>query len=172
MTNMKKIRVGLGIILFLFIAYMSFYKFRYSMNPITTYEVNSPDLPVKILIATQGSPYKDTLVKELIIALKEKAVFIKVIDISELPNVKVTEWNAFVLIHTWEMWRPPPVIKTFLDEYYSKEKMIVITTSDDGNYKMKKVDAITGASVMENIPERIEKITDRLDEVVFNSIDS
>ncbi len=42
------------------------------------------------------------------------------------------------------------------------QKIVVLTTSGEGNYKMDDVDAITGESILANVPIFIDQITSKL----------
>ncbi|MEO9485221.1 MAG: hypothetical protein ABJG47_17310 [Ekhidna sp.] len=146
MTVLKYILKGLGILILAFIAFSFWYTNTYSMEDIASYEINDPSLEKSVLIATQGSLYKDELVESVIDSLKSSDVYIQVIDISGLEEYYNDRWDAIVLIHTWEYSQPPKSIDSFIPQHFDPEKMLVITTSGSGEEKMEGVDALTGAS--------------------------
>ena len=151
MKILKKILKGLGILIIAFLAFAFWYRYTYSMDYVTTYEVNSSSLEKRILIATQGSEYKNELVKSIIDSLQSAGVYIRVIDISRLEENYEDRWNAIVLLHTWEYSQPPESIDAFFANNPDQNKMIIVTTSGSGEEKMMGVDALTGASVKDEI---------------------
>jgi hypothetical protein len=158
----KKIGIGVAALLVAVLAFLTWYKFHYSMDVAQSYEINAPALEQRVLIATQGSAFKDAVVSALIAHLKERNVYVKVIDVSALPGVDEGKWSAIVVIHTWENWKPQADAKTFLERAKDLKKVIVVTTSGRGDFKMEGVNAITSASVMANAPAIAAKIESRL----------
>jgi len=100
----------------------------------------------RVLIATQATPYKEAVTAGLVEYLKSKSIVVEVIDVTELDKVEPAKWQAIVLMHTWEMERPPAAVQDFVDRLPSREKLVVHTTSAEGNMKLDGVDAISGAS--------------------------
>ena len=136
------------------------------MHKVDAYELNRGSHSQTLLIATQGSTYKDAIVKGIVDAYKAKPVYIKVIDVTDLPGVKVEDWDAFVILLTWQKGKPQKEAATFLKKYYQKDKMFVMTTSAGGRGKVEGVDGLTGPSIMENVPERITIFTSKLSDVL------
>ena len=118
-----------------------------------------------MLIATQGSEFKDAVVDGIVAHLRARAVYVKVIDISELAGVDEDPWSAIVLIHTWEMRKPPPAVKTFVDRTRNTNKLVVLTTSGAGDFRMPGVDAISSASVVAEAPLQVAAVVARLDAI-------
>lgn len=167
---MKSVLIGAGIFLLIAFLGLSWYKITYSMDTSPTYEINAPDMPAKVLIATQGSAYKDTVVKGVIAFLSSQPVYIKVTDVSALAGIDPEAWTAIMILHTWEMYEPPEEVKAFIDCCYNAEKMIILTTSGDGNNKMEEVDAITSASEIRNAPQDIDMIEGRIQQILTNQL--
>lgn len=155
-------------LLVLFLLFAVWYKNEYSMEKVQGYEINTMDFNQKLLIATQGSAFKDEITQAIIDRYEAKAIFIKVVDIADLPEVDATDFNALVLIHTWENWEPPAVVRTFIENTKSStEKLVVVTTSGEGSYHMEGVDAITGASKLEEVPLFVDKVIAKLDPLLL-----
>ncbi|MEL6358202.1 MAG: hypothetical protein AAFQ37_14870, partial [Bacteroidota bacterium] len=58
-------------------------------------------------------------------------------------------------------------IATFLETASEDtDKMVILTTSGSGRFKLEEVDAITGASITENIPEITGQLIDRIESVM------
>lgn len=158
----KMLWIFLGLMI-LFFVFLVWYQHTYSMDFVAPYEINSPKLKRTLLIASQGSYFKDSVTSGIVDYYQTDSIHIKIIDISALDTVKVNDYNAILIIHTWETWNPPIAVKTFINrtkKYASK--IVVLTTSGDGNYKMEGVDALTGESVVADVPLYIGKITAKL----------
>ena len=168
MNIYKKIGIGLLLIFGLLIILGTWYKYAFSMDEATSTEINSPSLEQKILIATQGSEFKD----KVSIAVSEyytlKPVFIKVTDVKELADINPNNYNAIIVIHTWEYGKPPQVVAEFIKRNMGyKEKIIMLSTSGNASYKMTDVDAISGESVLKNAEEYSKKIIDKVDAILL-----
>ena len=152
MSRIQKILVAVLSVLGLLFLLAVWYKYSYAMDKAEAFEVNSIEYQHKLLIATQGSEFKDKITLNVINHFKEDSIFISVIDISALKEIKPEDHNAILLIHTWENWKPPMEVEVFINKNKDyKDRIVVITTSGKGSYKMLNVDAITGESKTENI---------------------
>lgn len=146
---------------------MVWYKYEYSMGKAEEFQVNSVNLDRKLLIATQKSAFKDSVTQRLVEHYISDPVFIKVIDISSLSKIDPADYTAIAIIHTWENWEPPLEVKSFIERTTAAlEKIIVLTTSGDGSFKMKEVDAITGESRIEDAPLFADKLIESLDPIL------
>ena len=85
------------------------------MDKAEAFEVNSVEYPQKLLIATQGSEFKDKITLNVTKHFKEDSIFVSVIDITSLKEINPADYNAFLLIHTWENWNPPIDIDDFIE---------------------------------------------------------
>src|SRR5690554_5486603 len=121
MSNSTKIIYILISFAALFSLFYGWYKFTYSMEEAASFEVNSKENQTSLLIATQGSEFKNGLTNNIVNYYKEKTVFIKVIDISKLKNIDIKDFNGILLIHTWENTKPPISIKKFINNNRSEE---------------------------------------------------
>lgn len=140
------------------------YKYEYSMDVAEHVEYNSSEYSRKLLIATQGSEFKNTLTKNVIEHYKNDSIYIKVIDVASLETIDVEKFGVILLIHTWENWEPPKIVEKFINGLSNAErnKLIVMTTSGQGSYKMEGTDAITGESNLNNIVSVTNQIIERL----------
>jgi hypothetical protein len=109
--------------------FAAWYRQHYSMDVARSFDVNDPGATVRVLIATQGSEFKDALVAGVVAELGTRATYVRVIDISLLPRVNADDWNAIVLIHTWEMRNPPTAAKAFVARLRDTRKLVVLGTS-------------------------------------------
>lgn len=166
MKFVNKILIVLVILGGISIMFFSWYMVRHSMDEAKVFEVNSAARENHILIATQGSKFKDEVVAQVIRQLPNDLTYIKVIDVSSLPDITENDWHVIVILHTWEYSKPPPVVKSFVDKLSSKDKLIVISTSGDGTYRIKDVDAITSASQLDEVTGKAKEIVLRIEEVL------
>ena len=150
----------------LLLAFITWDTLRYSMEPANSFEVNTPQSGPRVLIATQGSAFKDAVVAGVIDHLRTRSAYVKVVDVSALPNIKERDWNAIVVIHTLEMNRPPPEAQAFVDRMGGGNRAVVLSTSGGGDFKMQGIDAISSASKVSDVPMHVAQITARLDAIL------
>jgi hypothetical protein len=162
MARWKKIGGWILALLLIFLLFMVWYKDTYSMKVAKPFEVNSPSNKDHILIATQGSEFKDSLVQEVVNSLKPKSVYIKVIDVSELTTIREADWAAIIILHTWENWKPQKDAKLFIEQIHDKQKLIVVATSGQGSYHLSDIDGITSASNLTEVSSIANEITGRV----------
>lgn len=158
----KKILIGLGSIFLLFFMFLVWFKISYSMEEANGFELNSAKLDQKVLIVTQGSEYKKSIVENIKEEFTDKNAYLKVVDIKKLKKVKAKEWDAIVIMHTWEIFEPEERAKKFLKKHYDASKMFVVSTSASGDNNIDGVDGITSASELTNVSKDSRKIIDWL----------
>ncbi len=160
----QKLALVIILLLGLFLLFLFWYKQNYSMEVAESYEVNTPALNQKLLIATQGSVFKDAIVEGIINHYKSNSIFVKVVDISVLDSTDASEFDAILLVHTWEYGKPPEKVQSFMDKNQGlKDKLVVLTTSGEGTEKMEGVDAITGESIISDVSLFVDKVVIKLD---------
>ena len=137
------------------------------MENAKTSSINSPTLERKLLIATQSSPFKDLVTAEVVDRYESASVVVKVIDVTALKNEDLSEFDAILIIHRWEAGNPPDAVSSILNKNPDlKDRIVVMTTSWNGLEKMENIDAITGASVIEDAPIFSKKIMKRLNSLL------
>jgi len=169
MALRKKILLGIALFATAIFGFMTWYEIHFSMGPAREFEVNRRAAGPKVLIATQGSAFKDSIVAGVITHLKPREAYVRVIDVSRLSSVQESDWNAIVIIHTWQMRKPQPEAKRFVDRTQNLQKVIVLSTSGAGTFKMDGIDAISSASEMADVPERVAELDARLDALLGNA---
>ena len=163
MSVRKKVTLGLVLVGLSVFTSLTWYNIKYSMEFVTPYSVESENSKYKLLIATQGSAYKRALVDGIIEKIKDRQIAIEVIDVSALTDVEVKEWTAVVILHTWESWRPQQDAMKFVHRNQEATNTIVLSTSGQGDLKIKGVDAITSASNLEDVDKDVAEIIRRVD---------
>jgi hypothetical protein len=111
-------------------------------------EFGNPNFSHKILIATQGSAYKTEVVQRLTEKLRNREIYIKVTDVSNLESIDPDSWSKIVIFNTSIADRMNSSVRHFLEIEGPSENIIVITTSGGGDFVPPnlKVDGITTAS--------------------------
>ena len=159
MKGLKKFLVIVASMMAALLLFLLWYQYRYSMDYVESYEVNALDLEKKLLIATQGSG----ITKAVVGRYESGPIYIKVIDVSELVEIDPDDFNAILVVHTWENWKPPAEVKSFVERTKKDaNKIVILTTSGEGSYKMEGVDALTGESILDEVPVLSGKIVERL----------
>ncbi len=170
MKGFKIILLVIVVVVVLFIVTFSIYLYIHRQGNIKTFEAGNQNAKKRLLIASQGSDFKNRLVDGLIQNLREKQLYIKVIDVTNLSAINENEWNAMVFIHTTEKWELQPDVKKYLDRAKDLKKVILITTSGSGDWQTKdyKVDIITSASKNEELKTLVPDILKRLNSIMGN----
>lgn len=164
MAILKKILIGIGALIVLIVIIFGIYLLIHVQDVAEPMEVGSLDMNKKILIATQGSGYKNLMVDTLTGRLKGEDVYISVIDISGLNEINQEDWDVEVIIHTTEAWKLPDPVKEYLDRIKNPDEVILLITSGDGGWKPEdcKVDVLTSASKVDDISEKANSIEEKI----------
>ena len=163
-SKIKNRSIFFGFIIVLLVVFAYWYRATYSMDVASNQMVNVREMPERIAIATQGSTFKNTIVTSIINQYKDDSVYINVLDISDLPTLLVNEYNAIVILHTWEYGRPPAQVSEFINvNLAAKEKFIVMATSGQGSNKIEGIDALSGESILENTGDYADDIIERIE---------
>jgi hypothetical protein len=112
---------------------------------------NDPSLERRVLIASRSSEFKDEVVERVEEGLRnEDLLYVKVIGVEALEQEDVAPYHAVILVNTCMAWKMDPKIEAFLKKQASTDRMIVLTTSGDGEWMPKKkemeFDVVTSAS--------------------------
>ncbi|MCP4689471.1 MAG: hypothetical protein GY859_15565 [Desulfobacterales bacterium] len=109
----------------------------------------------RILIATQSSEFKETVISGVVHALERDPCYIKMIDVTKLAEESADRYDAIVIVNTCMAYRLNESALKFLDNVGDKEKIILLTTAADERkeYHPVEVDAITSASRMSKADE-------------------
>ena len=166
MKTWKKVALATAVVPFALLALVTWYFAHYSMDEAKPFEVNAPSAREHVLIATQGSAFKDAVVQGVVDRLEARPVYVKVIDVGQLPSVRESDWNAIVVLHTWQMSKPPDSVRAFVDRSESRDKWVVLATSGEGTEHIAGVDTITTASSKANVSTSVDEIVRRVDKVL------
>lgn len=127
-----------------------------------SFEVNSPDEPTRILVATQGSKFKNHLVAAVCSRLDERPVYVKVIDVGGLDGIDTTEWNKVLVINTAMVDRMSGPARRLVARDEDLNNVLLLVTSGGADFKPTDlaVDALSGASRREDIHRLADLILD------------
>ena len=146
----RKLILGAFLLLVLFATYSTYYYYRHRMLPADERTVNAEARTYRLLLATQSSTYKDSLVKTLLDELADKDIAVRIVDAHHLGRVDPADYDAYVLIHTWEYFSYPLSVAEFIKRA-DTDRTYVVCTSGGGNQLPDGVDGITSASVPAHI---------------------
>jgi len=160
MKVLKIILIVIGSIIVLLLVTFGIYLLLNIQGEADSFEVGSPELEQKVLITSQGSDFKNALVDSLTTHLKEKPLYVKVVDVSVLGEINEDEWDALVLIHTTQQYKLQPNVKEYPDRAKDLSKVILVTTSGSGEWKTEdyEVDIFTSASKMDELGLLVDNI--------------
>ncbi|MCF8368067.1 MAG: hypothetical protein K9G76_03435 [Bacteroidales bacterium] len=135
------------------------------------FEAGNPQANFKILIASQGSEFKESLVGKIIDQFETPETYFSVIDCTSLQDIRTGDWSAIIIIHTMQVHKMPRKAKKFLDEADDFSNIMLVCTSGGGDEIVTDydVDAISAASRLNKLPVIIEWIGSRLNEGRFAS---
>jgi regulatory protein YycH of two-component signal transduction system YycFG len=168
MKTIKKIVTAL-LVLIVILALLAFwFKWQFSMEEARAFEVNDKNLSTKVLIATQGSPFKDSVSTLVIDNLAQRSIYIKVIDVKDLKKVDENEWTVIAIIHTWENWSSQPDAEQFIEETNNQEKLIVVSTSGGGDMMIEGIDGMSAASQKEQLRPTANYVIKRINTIIKN----
>jgi len=113
-------------------------------------QVGNTSAKHKILIASQGSDFKEKLVNKFISELKSDSTYLLVLDCTELKAKHAKGWDVYIIVHTMQIHHIPKQTEKFLHVLPNLSKVILVSTSGAGDeqYKNLKVDAISTASIV------------------------
>ena len=121
-----------------------------------------------VLIASRDSEYKKQLVKELRKELSVTKISYIVIGVSPLEKINPSDYAVIVIINTCLAWGLDDEVSDFLDHQQTTGNIILYTTSAEGTWLPDKggrdFDAISGASVKENIHDVARNLMARIQE--------
>ncbi len=122
----------------------------------------------RVLIATQKSEFKRTVVSEIKDNLGDNVAYVRIVDVKWLPNETPEEFNAIVILNRCMAGRPDPRVETFIDDLPEKNKVIVLTTGrlDSWQPDSREIDAMSSASTMSATSPIARSIADKILEII------
>ncbi|EDN7593768.1 hypothetical protein GPY84_11845 [Listeria monocytogenes] len=155
----KPLKISL-IAVVIFAGVMLSYRFIKSMDVTENAEINKSATGDHVLLATQGSKFKDSVMDQVKKDMEGKNVHVSIIDTTKLDKVKADDYDKVVLFTTVQSDDIPENVSTFMND--NKDKSIhIAVTADSGRWddKPKDIDAISEASKAENKQEFVDDLT-------------
>jgi len=135
-------------------------------SDIDAYEVGEETFGTKILLAARDSDFKVEVARGIGEALRDRPVYVKFIGIDQLEKEDAAEYSAIIVMTKCIAWGLDPEAESFLRKNPELSNIIVLITSGGGDWKPdmegRKFDAVTSASVMENVDGITEEILEKL----------
>ncbi|WP_281989879.1 hypothetical protein [Aquimarina aggregata] len=150
-----------------FIGIWIWYTHKYEMDTVIPIKVKDSSLTTKVLIASQGSSFKDSLVLGMLRHYQNEDIYFKVIDAYTFFTVDIDKWDAIVIINSWEYNRPPFNLRKFIKNHPDQlDKLIVVSTVGSSNIVLKDVDVISGESIITKAPKYTTILVERLNKII------
>ena len=132
----------------IFILILATYIIMNWQGVIEPYQVGNPNASMKVLIASQGSEFKEDLSRKIIKKLENDSIYISVIDCTTLKKENAEDWQAILIMHTTKAHKIPRYVSTFLEGLSDYSNLVLISTSGGGDEVITEfeVDAISTAS--------------------------
>ena len=149
MADAAPLKKGLGLMAPWFLIFVWIALAGCALRPVERVEIGDViNCSRRVLIATQQSAFKESIVTQVTDALKEDACYIRVVDVSELNEESPEEYRALIIANTCIAWSVNQAVKDFLKEVEARQKVILITTvaGEDCGELPAGVDAVTAAS--------------------------
>lgn len=159
----KPVKISLiivGIAVVIFAGVMLSYRFLKSMDVTPNKEINESATGDHVLLATQGSDFKDSVIDQIEQDMANKNVHISIMDTTKLDKVNADDYDKVVLFTTVQSDDIPENVTTFMND--NKDKSIhIAVTADSGRWdkQPKDIDAISEASKSENKQDFVDDLT-------------
>jgi hypothetical protein len=152
----------------LFVVLLGAYIIMNWQGVIDPYQVGDPAAPQKILIASQGSDFKNTLLEDIVKQLKSDDVYMSIIDCTSLKEDNVKDWNAVVIIHTTKVHQIPKYVSGYLQQFPDLSNFVLVSTSGGGDEVVTEfeVDSISAASWMPDAEEIAARVVSKVENIL------
>ncbi|HNW91986.1 MAG TPA: hypothetical protein PKM88_03640 [bacterium] len=164
MTMRKKVLLFAGVLLVGVVLFCAGYWLKYAQGVIRPASAPVANATRHMLIGSQGSDYKQELVRQLAARLQAEGIASQIIDVTALPTVKETDYDAIILICSIEFYAAQKDVAAFIAAAQHPERIVLHTTSGQGDMppQVCRIDAITGASQPAAISDKVAAIMARL----------
>lgn len=127
--------------------------------------INNLNAPHKIVIASNGSDFRDSI-RDRVIKTYSDNCYIEVINLDKLQTVEYERYDAILIMDAFWAWGGlNPEMKNYIDSLNDKKKVVLFFSAGDGElkYSYNGVDAISSASVIEEEDKVVQEITGKID---------
>lgn len=137
---------------------------------IEPFQVGNPNAENRILLASQGSEFKNYLVENIIENNKDENSYFSIVDCTALEDENAANWDVVIIIHIMQIHKMPAKARKFLAEVKDLSSVMLVSTSGGGDDIVIdfEVDAISSASRAGNIPQILDWISTNLENRLLN----
>jgi len=154
----------------LFLLFFAIYISGCATKPIATTTIGAIDGRDRVLIATQGSKFKDAVVSRVVEDLEKNDLYIEITNLSALTNRSTEEFKAIVIINSYKYFSFNKHVRNFLENTndYDQEKIVLLATAGSPHRmnKGKEVDAISSASKIDDVDNVSMDIVQRVSSII------
>lgn len=163
MNILKKwiLRGFLGILFLGFVA-GSWYCYKNFSRKAPVLEINTGHSGDRVLLASQGSEFKDQFVTSFCDSLQGHVSILKVVELKDLNEIVASDWDRIILLNSFIV-KLNRRVGRFIDGLESPEKVLLLVTSGGADWKPQpdlELDAITSASQLANSEEILQLALD------------
>ena len=121
--------------------------------PVRERQVSAKPSGREVLIASEGSKFKNAVIEIVLAELVDEGHGVVTVDHKKLNTLNTQPFDAIVILNQCWARRLDRSVRRFLDHAPNKEKIILLTTRKDKDWKpdVPGVDAITCASNMAQV---------------------
>lgn len=144
-VKLKRI-ISFMLIAIILVVGVEIYNFLKAPSPINPYSINSKSSKKKVLIATQKSDFKDLVVKNVIKHYEEQDIYISVIDVTKLTDIKAEEWDRIIIFSAIRYYKLNDTVDQFIKNEKDSNRIFLYNTSNSTQLKTDNIDTVTSAS--------------------------
>jgi hypothetical protein len=129
----------------------------------------SPDAGERVLIAAQGSEFKEQVVAGVVERLQARDVFVRLIPARELGEADAADWDAVLVVYAMQAASEQRQARRFLESTPHRERVVALRTQggkEEWPGERSDIDAITSASQRERVQPVVEQVSARLFEIL------
>jgi hypothetical protein len=127
--------------------------------------INNLSAPHKIVIASNGSDFRDSI-REKVIRKYSDNCYIEVINLDKLQTIEYDRYDAILIMDAIIAWgKLNPEMKSYIDSLSDKKKVVLFLSAGDEElkYSYNGVDALSSASVVTEEDKAVQEITRKID---------
>ena len=127
--------------------------------------INNLNAPHKIVIASNGSDFRDSI-RDKVIRKYSNNCYIEVINLDRLQAIEYERYDAILIMDAIIAWGGlNSEMRNYIDSLSDKKKVVLFLSAGDEElkYSYNGVDAISSASVVTEEEKVVQEITGKID---------
>jgi hypothetical protein len=149
---------------------LTFFLFALTVIPFASGPVNdnciNESAKTRVLIATRNGIFKDSVMRMVIAALSDDSVCVKVLPLGRLTDEVAENYQGIIIGNTVGLFGMSGTAKGFIRKCTDGErkKIVLFTTTFGNTWRPKdlKVDCVTAASEMKDVPDVAGNIINKI----------